>query len=274
MSILLKEKVLKKDYCTIHYWIKSNGTGPWIIFLHGVGSDHRAFDKQIHVIPRFFNILLMDIRGHGLSQPTEKVFSTKLVVDDLITIMNIENCNEAVLVGVSMGGSICQELAFYHSSRVKSLVLIGCILNTQTASLAAKVLLKATPILFSMYPWSMLKKIIVNFGSKDIYVQNYINDNLNHINRKNFTNFFYEINKSYNCISKYKIKKEILLVFGEKDIVKIIKELDLNISSSQLCSKYLIIKDARHCANQDNPKAFNDALLQFLNDQYNISDYI
>ena len=41
---------------------------PWLVFLHGFGGTAEMWKKQIPVFKEKFNLLLLDLPGHGRSQ--------------------------------------------------------------------------------------------------------------------------------------------------------------------------------------------------------------
>ena len=40
----------------------------WVVFLHGAGGSSTIWYKQIRAFKEDFNVLLIDLRGHGLSK--------------------------------------------------------------------------------------------------------------------------------------------------------------------------------------------------------------
>src|SRR5690606_33944562 len=115
----LVKKVLNKDDCPLHYWISPDGKRPWLIFLHGAGTDHHMFEQQIKNLDKSYSILLCDARGHGLSRPMGDDFSIHLLVDDCMAIMSRERIEKATFIGHSMGGNTAQEIAFHYPDKVE-----------------------------------------------------------------------------------------------------------------------------------------------------------
>ena len=38
---------------------------PWVTFIHGAGGSSSVWFKQIRAFSKYFNLLLIDLRGHG-----------------------------------------------------------------------------------------------------------------------------------------------------------------------------------------------------------------
>ncbi|MBU3144843.1 alpha/beta fold hydrolase [Clostridium sp. CF012] len=268
MDNCLSEKTINTDGCTIHYWISNNIKGRWLIFLHGAGADHEMFNDQLHVLSETFKVLLWDARGHGLSRPMGDKFSIKLLVEDLIKIMDIENIDKSTFIGQSMGGNIVQEMAFYYPNKVENLVLIDCTCNTMKLSNLEKFYLNITPFLIPLYPWNYLVNESVKASSITLEVQSYLRKAFNKIGKKDFSKIFLETAACLHYEKAYRINKSILLVYGESDKTGNIKKIAQSWASKEPNCELIKIKDASHCSNQDNPLEFNKVLIAFLNKQY------
>jgi pimeloyl-ACP methyl ester carboxylesterase len=268
MSNNLLEKTINKDGCNIHYWVSSCIKGQWLVFLHGAGADHEMFNNQIKEVTEKFNVLLWDARGHGKSRPMDEKFSIKLLVEDLIEIMNKENIDKATFIGQSMGGNISQELAFYHPEKVESLVLVDCSCNTMRLSNLEKFYLKLTPFLVPLYPWNYLVSESVRASAIDENVQIYLRNTFNRVGKKDFTKILLETTACLHYEEGYTINKSMLLVYGESDKTGNIKKIAPAWAASEPNCELVKINNASHCSNQDNPLEFNKALIEFLNKQY------
>ena len=268
MDNYLVEKTMNRDGCNIHYWVSNNVKGTWVVFLHGAGADHEMFNDQLQVLSERFTVLLWDARGHGLSRPMGDKFSIKLLVEDLIEIMDIENIDKATIIGQSMGGNIVQEVAFYYPNRVENLVLIDCTCNTMKLSNIEKFYLNITPFLISLYPWKYLVNESVKASAIKTEVQSYLRKTFNTIGKKDFSKIFIETAACLHYEEEYIINKSILLVYGESDKTGNIKKIAPTWASKEPDCQLVKINNASHCSNQDNSAEFNKILVKFLNKHY------
>ena len=56
----------------------------WVTFVHGAGGSSSIWYKQVRDFKKYFNILILDLRGHGDSQPTLKdTFNSKYTFDSI-----------------------------------------------------------------------------------------------------------------------------------------------------------------------------------------------
>ncbi len=57
----------------ISYTIYNNAsTDQWVTFVHGAGGSSSIWFKQIRDFKKQYNVLLLDLRGHGESKTTLK----------------------------------------------------------------------------------------------------------------------------------------------------------------------------------------------------------
>ena len=100
------------------------GAGPPLLFISGTGGDLRnkpnVFDGPL---AKRFDLLAYDQRGLGRSEKPDLPYSMADYADDAAALMAAQGWEAALVVGVSFGGMVAQELAIRHPSRVKRLAL-------------------------------------------------------------------------------------------------------------------------------------------------------
>ncbi|MDD1963866.1 alpha/beta hydrolase [Pseudomonas putida] len=117
-------------------------TGPrtrkTLLFLHPVGLDSTWFDNQISVFAQEYDVVAIDMPGHGLSSPLVSEPSFAQLADTVSTVLNKLDIRQAHVVGLSFGGMIAQHLALRHPEVVRSLVLVGTTHTAVSARTALK----------------------------------------------------------------------------------------------------------------------------------------
>ena len=106
-----------------YYSFIDNKTDP-LVFVHGVGLDHKMWDSQITSLNNYSTITY-DLLGHGKTpynkeEVTLNDFSEQL--DYLLKFLKIDKIN---LVGFSLGSLIALDFASKFQDKLKSLTLIG-----------------------------------------------------------------------------------------------------------------------------------------------------
>lgn len=100
------------------------GSGPPLLFISGTGGDLRTkpnvFDGPL---AKSFELLAYDQRGLGRSDKPDVAYAMADYADDAAALMGDQGWDQALVIGVSFGGMVAQELAIRHPGRVKRMVL-------------------------------------------------------------------------------------------------------------------------------------------------------
>jgi pimeloyl-ACP methyl ester carboxylesterase len=102
-----------------------DGQGDPLIMIIGLGSDQSNWRLQTAFFKKHYKTITLDNRGSGKSAKPKGPYTTKLMAEDVIGLMNLLNLKKTHILGVSMGGMIAQEVAIDHPDMVDKLVL-GC----------------------------------------------------------------------------------------------------------------------------------------------------
>jgi 3-oxoadipate enol-lactonase len=99
--------------------------GEPLVFLSGLGGDHRAFSRPQRHFAAKFRALAFDARDAGQSDRVDHPYTTADMADDVAGWLSAVGASSAHVAGQSLGGLVAQELALRHPNLVKSLVLIS-----------------------------------------------------------------------------------------------------------------------------------------------------
>jgi len=103
-------------------YYETSGEGQPLVLLHDGLLDCRIWDEQFGVLSERYRTIRYDRRGYGRSEPSSDVFSQ---VEDLRALSDALGVGQAHLVGASSGGGIAVDFALKYAESVRSLVLIG-----------------------------------------------------------------------------------------------------------------------------------------------------
>ncbi len=95
------------------------------MLLHAWGESRRAFDRLIAVLPDTVRVIAFDQRGHGDADAPGTGYSLADFAADVEAFMDAAGLSSAVLLGVSSGGYVAQQVAIADPRRVVGLVLVG-----------------------------------------------------------------------------------------------------------------------------------------------------
>lgn len=107
----------------IEMFYRDQGTGLPILFAHGFPLDGTLWQPQLDKLADEYRVIVPDLRGFGNSPSTHEV-TMEQYADDLCALLDELGVDQVVLAGLSMGGYIA--FAFYrkHPDRVHGLVLV------------------------------------------------------------------------------------------------------------------------------------------------------
>ncbi|MDG3003909.1 alpha/beta fold hydrolase [Paludisphaera mucosa] len=105
------------------YYEEAGEAGDVLVFLSGLGGDHRAFSLAQRHFAREWRTLALDSRDAGRSWRARAPYDTAEMADDVASWLAALGIATAHVVGHSLGGLVAQELAIRHPGRVDSLTL-------------------------------------------------------------------------------------------------------------------------------------------------------
>jgi non-heme chloroperoxidase len=126
-SNLAVDSVITEDGTRIHF--KDWGTGPAVVFSHGWPLQSDAWEDQMFFLAsKGYRVIAHDRRGHGLSSQPWNGNDMDTYADDLATLLNALDIQEATLVGHSTGGGeVARYIGRHGAARVKKAVLVGAV---------------------------------------------------------------------------------------------------------------------------------------------------
>jgi len=107
----------------IHY--EDQGSGPALLLTHGYSATLAMWKAQVAALEKRFRVLSWDMRGHGQSDsPTDpSAYSHEATVADMAAVLDACGVERAVVGGLSLGGYMSLEFYLAHPARVRALVL-------------------------------------------------------------------------------------------------------------------------------------------------------
>jgi pimeloyl-ACP methyl ester carboxylesterase len=113
-----------RDGTRIGYQIR--GQGPCVVLANGLGGNYITY-KYLYEALGGYRTLCWDYRGLFSSDPAADPRANTVAhqVDDLMTILELEQVDDFVIVGWSMGVQVALETLRHHASRVRGLYAIN-----------------------------------------------------------------------------------------------------------------------------------------------------
>lgn len=110
----------------IELYYESEGQGQPVLLLHGLGSSTLDWSHQRQRLAQRYQVVTLDLRGHGRSDIPPGEFSIAGFAQDVAAALDKLGLAAAHVVGISMGAAVGYQLALERPDRVKSLTAINC----------------------------------------------------------------------------------------------------------------------------------------------------
>ncbi|WP_158860794.1 alpha/beta fold hydrolase [Lunatibacter salilacus] len=254
----------------LHYTLyRHKESTDWVTFVHGAGGSSSIWFKQIRDFSREFNVLLIDLRGHGKSKSPAydklQTYSFDVIGDEVIEVLDHLKISDSHFVGISLGTIIIREISERYPDRVKSLVLAGAIMKM---NVRGQVLMRMGFLLKSIIPYLVLYKLfafIIMPRKKHRESRYLFIEEAKKLYQKEFIRWFTLVTQVNPLLSFFRIKDiniPTLYVMGQEDymflpsITKLVKD--------HRSAMLEVIPDCGHVVNVDKPEIFNETTLKFL----------
>ena len=107
----------------VNYEIHGTEGAPWLVLSHSLACSLRMWDPQIEALRDRFRILAYDTRGHGATEAPKGAYTLELLADDLFFLIKNLNIMTTHYCGLSMGGMIGQTFALKYPGVFQTLTL-------------------------------------------------------------------------------------------------------------------------------------------------------
>jgi len=247
--------MLNRDGVNLHYEV--HGTGPALLLTHGYSASSKMWAGQIAPLSKHFKLILWDMRGHGQSDYPEdqSKYSEAHTVADMAALLDAAGAREAIIGGLSLGGYMSLAFHLAHRDRTKALLIIdtGPGYKNDEAREEWNARARATGERFDAQGLAALER-----GSVETRIAQHRNAKGLALAARGML-----AQRDARVISSLpEIRVPSLVVVGAND-TPFLKASDY-MAAKIPGAKKMIIPDAGHAANIDQPEAFNTAILAFL----------
>ena len=249
---------------TLRFWTCGAEGLPWLVISHGLGLDSKSFEALAGRLKPRWRVLRWDLPGHGESGPMPADFDMTMSVWALETVLVAAGCDRAVHLGFSYGGVVSQLLAYKRPSVINGLIAYGCFSpllikgpRVWTRWLAEKLVMRGS--------WQSVRERFARSCSIREDVRSQIVDAVTRVGAAGFRKTVRALLGVRAHDPAFRIAGPVMWIRGAQDSNSIALnqvERALRVSHPHLVTE--IVYDAGHCAHQDNPQKFEEAVEKFL----------
>ena len=243
----------------------------WVTFVHGAGGSSTIWFKQIREFRKDFNVLLLDLRGHGRSKTNikslfEKRYTFQSVANDVIDVLDFLKIKKTHFIGMSLGTIVIRQLAEDYSERFNSMIMGGAIMKMNYQS---RFLMTVGNMFKHMITYLVLYKIFAfaimprsaHKESRNLFI-----NEAKKLYQKEFLKWFKltaDINPLLKWFREVELNIPTLYVMGSEDHM-FLPSIEKLIKSHTKTSELIVIEDCGHVVNVDQPQIFNEKVINYI----------
>ncbi len=253
-------------------YYRGAGSGSPVVFIHAGIADSRMWLSQLEAVPDGLRFLAIDQRGYGRTPLGEEMFKADT---DVLAVLDFFRFDTAILVGCSVGSGVALDVAIKAPDRVSGLVLVaanspgfeppdGYYESPQWPE-AVKAYEAGD---FDRVAQLDAEMWVAGYGRTIDQVDPDVVDLLVDMDKIALANEdlrekLQEIDTAARTAGINRIEAPALVVVGEYDLP------DIRAAADDLATKLsdrdaVVIPNAAHLPNLEQPEAFNDELFEFL----------
>ena len=244
-----------------------NRSNKWITFIHGAGGNSSIWFNQVRFFKAYFNVLLIDLRGHGKSEVSPKgtEYTFEIIIDDILNVLDHNKIEKSHFVGISLGSILIQKMIQLHSNRVEKIGLGGAILNLNLQSRFLMFMGKLTQSVFPfIWIYTFFAYVIMPYKahrkSRALFIKE-----AKKISHAEFGRWYKLTATILPVLAKIRakqLKPPTLYIMGIQDymFLPFVKKIIMIHQNATM----IILPGSGHVVNIDQPDLFNDNLLNFF----------
>lgn len=107
--------------------VQETGSGPALVLVHGLGASLEDWEYQVPAFAAHFRVVTLDLRGFGQSTRGSGPITIARFAADVWEVLQQLGIRECALIGHSMGGAVCLQLALDHPGAVQRMVIANSV---------------------------------------------------------------------------------------------------------------------------------------------------
>ncbi len=257
---------LSRDGRSIFYERTGVKGAPVLLLSGSLGTTYEMWDAQMEELPKHYDVVRYDMRGHGKSSTPPGPYSIDQMGGDVVALIEELRCGLAAFCGLSIGGVIGQWLAIHARQYFRAFIL---------ANTAAQI--------GTVESWSSRIATVERLGMKSV-TEGIVDRSFTKVFQATSAPTVAKLKRMLNgcdprgyisaCAalrdidlrhSLSSIRSPACILAGQYDLVATVA--DSRWLHEQIAGSSLVQIPAAHLSNMEAPDSFHDAVLHFLKEQ-------
>ncbi len=245
------------------------GSGPLVVFLHGIGGNRKNWVRQLDVVGAEFTAAAWDARGYGDSEDYEGSLDFTDFTRDLGRLIDSFGVRRAHLVGISMGGRIALDFYGKWPDRVATLTLADTSAGNSRVNNAEEIdaflAIRKRPLLEGKTPRDIAPQVLASLigpgtarDASDLMLES-----LAQLRAGSYLKTLDTVTRYSKFLPFEQIAVPVLVLVGEHDRIAT-PAYALEMANRIPGAHYAVIPGASHISNLDRAAEFNRLLMDFL----------
>lgn len=110
----------------VNLYYEVRGEGPALLLSHGYSATSQMWRDQVATLSRSHKVIIWDMRGHGRSDSPndQSEYTHEKSVEDMAALLDVVGVERAIVAGLSLGGYMSLAFHLAHPERVRALIII------------------------------------------------------------------------------------------------------------------------------------------------------
>lgn len=251
------------SFGSIYYELYGAKNSPVIAFTHGLGCDHRMYQKQVAWFKDEYRLLMWDMPDHGKSVNLKTGFTFSVAANCFLELLDEIQAEKAVLVGTSLGGYVCQYIASRYPHRVRAVHIDGCHPLNSKFNVFAALGIRLHSLMTRIFPLEASKYIIKKTLATGPKSREYVEQCTSKGSKEKLVQLSEGIEKGIIKGIDKPLPHPMLITNGEHELI-FIRIICSHWHKNHPRDQYVVIPQVGHSASLDQAEEFNQALRTFL----------
>jgi 3-oxoadipate enol-lactonase len=248
----------------LHWRVEGPDDAPTILFVNSLGTDLRMWDPQVAALRSSFRVVRHDSRGHGASDSPAGPYSIELLGSDVVGLLDALAIGRAHVCGISMGGMVALWLAARHPERIERAIFASTAVKIGSKDLWDERTRAVEAGGMNAIREAVMQRLLTSsFRERHPRMARRVEATLESTPPDGYAASCLAVRDADLTELVGSIRAPSLIVAGADDVATPPSDAE-NLHERIAGSELVVLEDASHLCNIEQPERFNQVVLRFL----------